>query len=65
MPAQTKEPIPYRLAICREDRQDEKEWSLYLLNELHSPIDVPLKRVSYEWGDRAHSVAPDANEHSR
>lgn len=47
-----------RLAACREDLGDGKEWSLFVLNDTDAPIDVALQRVAYEWGDRGHSAAP-------
>lgn len=60
-------PLPAwcRVAACREDLSDGSEWSLYVLNDLGEPIEVMLKRVSYEWVDNGHSVAPGTRLHLR
>ena len=52
-----------RLAVCREEMADGKEWSIYVLNDLYCPVDVALDHVGYEWGDRGHSVAPEVHVH--
>ena len=51
-------PPSCRVAVCREDIADGKEWSIYLLSDHDSPVDVTLERVSYEWSDNGHSEAP-------
>ncbi|MBL9140043.1 MAG: hypothetical protein JNK85_29490 [Verrucomicrobiales bacterium] len=48
-----------RLAVCREEMSDGKEWSIYVLGETLGPIEVCLTSVSYEWGDSGHSVTPN------
>jgi hypothetical protein len=52
-----------RVAACREEMADGKEWSIYLLSDHDSPVDVTLERVSYEWGDSGHSEAPATRFH--
>jgi len=34
------------------------QWSIYILNDMSCFIEVKLARVSFEWGDRGHYVAP-------
>jgi len=47
-----------RLAVSREELNDGKEWSIFVLNDMLSPMEVTLVRVSYEWGDQGHSAVP-------
>ncbi len=64
-PAPTRNPRPpaCRVAVCLEGLADGKEWSIYLLSDHESPVDVTLERVSYEWGDNGHSEAPATRFH--
>ena len=52
-----------RLAVSREDLGDGKEWSFYLLNDMHCPVDATLDRISYEWGASEQSVNPACRAH--
>ena len=54
------EPIRCRMAACREDLDDGKEWSFYLLNDGQSALDsAVLHEIGYEWGDMGSSETPD------
>jgi hypothetical protein len=53
-------PIRCRVAACREELDDGNEWSFYLINDSHAPLDwAVLNQISYEWGDFGNSEAAD------
>jgi len=58
MPTSSVHLLRCRLAVCHEELNDGKEWSIFVLNDMQSPMDVTLERVSYEWGDQGHSAVP-------
>jgi len=47
----SKPSVACRLVACREQLEDGKDWSFYLINDSVAPFrDVFLERVSSEWG---------------
>jgi hypothetical protein len=60
---QSASPLPFLLAVCREDLGDERDWTLYFLNDLPSAVEVVIERVSYEWGDMGHTEATGERVH--
>ena len=56
------EPIRCRVAACREQLDDGKEWSFYLINDSDRPLDsVVLNELHYEWGDWGNSEPADVH----
>ncbi len=48
--------IRCRVVACREDLEDGKQWSFYLINDGDAAIDwVELFEIGYEWGDLGNS----------
>lgn len=49
-------PIRCRIAACKEDLDDGKRWSFYLINDSDAALDsAVLKKIDYEWGDWGNS----------
>jgi hypothetical protein len=52
-------PIRCRIAACREDLDDDNEWSFYLINDGDAPLQwAVLDTIGYEWGGMGNSEQP-------
>ena len=48
---ESTDPIRCRVAACREELDDGKSWSFYLINDCDAPLDLAeLYAIDLEWG---------------